>query len=575
LNKLLNLDSMKILKIQIEKVILFAICVASFSAGAQSNTQPKEAVDSAKLRFQQNTHQVVLDEHSKIIPWTKPQSRAYDQFLRQRWNFIKNHVPNSAGPRPRSLYPQYYFYCAYRAKGGVLEPDQWMNDIGEKIPNWFESARLYYAYTGDTSVMTIVRKLADYALEHGTSPTDFSWPDFPYTCTNAGDTEFRGFTSAKRFSLHEIQVDHASEIGLTYYRLYLYTGNEKYKFAAMRIANTLASKVQTGSALQSPWPYLVVMSTGEITSPYGANWIGAYSLLKALADQQLGDVNAYNNACKKVKEFLLNFPAKTGYWTDGHSDTPVKSNTYKSNLSASNFKLFLFDHPEFDSAWRSDIPRLIQWTEDNFITRGAPGEPANMWGANIVGEQDDFLFKMDYQTARYAAECARWYALSGDATYKEKAYRSLNWVTYCNDVNGMAFESPLSKDISNWWSDCYGEGPRMFYHVFAAIPEWAPPRENHILYSEGILKSVSYHANKIQYTSTDNAGVEYLKTAFKPNSVTTDGIDVPLTSDKNKTGYELRDLGGGDYAVTISRVRSGKVIVTGKVTSVLRSKDDK
>ena len=89
-----------------------------------------------------------------------------------------------------------------------------MNDVGEKIPNWFESARLYYAYTGDREVMTIAKNLADYTLEHGTSPSSFSWPNFPYTTTNAGDTEFRGFTSAKRFSLHEIQVDHAGEIGL-------------------------------------------------------------------------------------------------------------------------------------------------------------------------------------------------------------------------------------------------------------------------------------------------------------------------------------------------------------------------
>lgn len=227
--------------------------------------------DSMKIRFQKNTHSVVLDEQSKIIPWTKPQSSAYDHFLRQRWNFIRYKVPNSPGPEPRSSYPQYYFYCAYREKNGALEPDQWMNDIGEKIPNWFESARLYYAYTGDSSVMTIIRNMADYTLEHGISPANFSWPNFPYTSTNAGDTEFRGFTSAKRFSLHEIQVDHAGEIGLTYYRLYLYTGNDKYKKAAINIANTLASKVQVGSATQSPWPYLVIMSSGEITSAYGAN----------------------------------------------------------------------------------------------------------------------------------------------------------------------------------------------------------------------------------------------------------------------------------------------------------------
>ncbi len=124
---------------------------------------------------------------------------------------------------------------------------------------------------------------------------------------------------------------------------------------------------------------------------------------------------------------------KTGYWTDGHSDTDVKSNTYKSNLSASNMTLCLFDYPDLDPGWKKDIPKLIKWTEDNFVFRTAPGEPSSMWGANIVGEQDSFNYKMDYQTARYAAECARWYRESGDESYKEKAYRSLNWVTYCND----------------------------------------------------------------------------------------------------------------------------------------------
>ncbi len=541
---------------------LFAFIIR-FAAAQNQLVGDIEASDSIKIRFQENTHPVVLDEHSKIISWIKPQSTAYDNFLHQRWNFIKFKVPNSPGPEPRSSYPQYYFYCAYREKNGTLEPDQWMNDVGEKIPNWFESARLYYAYTGDNSVMTIVKNMADYALEHGTSPANFSWPDFPYTTTNAGDTEFRGFTTAKRFSLHEIQVDHAGEIGLTYYRLYQYTGDEKYKKAAIAIANTLASKVRVGSASQSPWPYLVIMSTGEITSEYGANWTGCYMLLDNLINAKIGNVEAYRNACRKVKDFILTYPLKTGYWTDGHSDTPVKSNTYKSNLSASNFKLFMFDFPEFNPNWKSDIPLLIKWTEENFISRGAPGEPGNMWGANIVGEQDEFLFKMDYQTARYAAECARWYAISNDPAYKEKAYRSLNWVTYCNDLNGMAFESPLSKGISNWWSDCYGEGPRMFYHAFAAIPEWAPPGENHILYSTGVLKNVSYHPKKILYTATDTQDIEYIKLTFKPTSITINGVEIPLTEIISKPGYTVKKLESGDYAVTINRVKSGDIIISG------------
>ena len=187
-----------------------------------------------------NNHKVVLDDERKIISWITPQSGAYDQFLRMRWKFIKTRVPASPGPAPRSSFPQYYFYCAFKERKGVMEPDTWMNDIGEKIPNWFENARLYYAYTGDSSVMKIIRDFVDYTLEHGTSSADYAWPYFPYTTTNAGDTLFRGFTTAGRFVLNEIQVDHAGEMGLTYFRMYLYTREKKYLSAALNVANVLS-----------------------------------------------------------------------------------------------------------------------------------------------------------------------------------------------------------------------------------------------------------------------------------------------------------------------------------------------
>ncbi len=541
--------------------IAFIIAITGYS---QPATQVSKAVeDSAKARFQRNTHTVVLDGQSKIVSWMSPQSTAYDRFLHQRWNFIKTMVPNSPGPEPRSLYPQYYFYCAYRPKNGELEPDMWMNDVGEKIPNWFESARLYYAYTGDSSVMTIIRDFVDYEMEHGISPAHFSWPNFPYTTTNAGDTLFRGFTSANRFSLHEIQVDHAGEIGLTYYRMYQYTGNKKYLNAALNVANVLASKVRVGSATHSPWPYLVNMETGKVTCEYGANWSGCYTLLDQLARAGIGNVAAYRDACKKVKDFVLEFPMKTGYWTDGHSDVPVRSNTYKSNLSASNWKLFMLDYPEFNDNWKADIPKLIAWTEKYFVHRGDSSEPGTLWGANIVGEQDDFLFKMGYQTARYGAETARWYAISGDNAYKEKAYRSLNWVTYCSDSNGMAFESPLSNNISNWWSDCYGECPRMFYHALAAVPEWAPPGENHILYSKDVLTNVVYSGKSVEYTATGNNGIETFRLNFKPSTVTVDGKKLRQRSSADGSYYQTRKLPGGGYALEIFRKTDGKIVVSG------------
>jgi hypothetical protein len=508
------------------------------------------------------SHKVVLDEQNKIVPWYSPAENAYDHFLHLRWDFIKNRVPYSPGPDPRSRYPQYYFYCAFKVSNDSILPDTWMNDIGEKIPNWFENARLYYAYCGDSEVMKIMKDFIDYTIENGTSSQEFAWPAFPYTTTNAGDTLFRGFSNHHALVLNEIQVDHAGEMGLTYFRMYQYTGEKKYLDAALNVADVLAKKAKTGIATESVWPYRVVLTDGKITAPYGANWTGCYMLLENLIRANFGNVEVYRNASDKARDFMLEHPMKTGYWTDGHSDTDVKSNTYKSNLSASNMTLCLFDYPELDSEWKSDIPKLIKWTEDNFIFRSAPDEPSTMWGANIVGEQDTFLFKMDYQTARYAAECARWYAISGDESYKEKAYRSLNWVTYCNDSTGLVFESPVSKGITSWWSDCYGECPRMFYQAFAGVPEWAPPHEDHILYSEGVLKCVQYAEKQVKYTSSAENDIEYLRLSFKPGQITINGKEIYANKILMSDSYLLKKLGKGDFALTIKHSKPCTVLIS-------------
>ncbi|MBL7700334.1 MAG: hypothetical protein JNK79_19370 [Chitinophagaceae bacterium] len=543
--------------------LLAPMLIALSWKGYGQASREQRIFDSAAARFQRNTHKVVLDDQGKIIPWTTPQSKAYDNFLRKRWNFIKTMVPMSPGPPPRSNYPQYYFYCAFKPHDGILEPDTWMNDVGEKIPNWFESARLYYAYTGDAEVMKIMSDFLDYSLEHGTSPADFSWPNFPYTTTNAGDTLFRGFTSAKRFQLHEIQVDHAGDIGLTYYRMYQFSGKKKFLDAAVNVANTLVAKVRPGTAEKSPWPYRVNMLTGDVVAEYGANWASSYLLLDNLASAGIGKVAEYRRAARIVQKFIVEYPMKTGYWTDGHTDTDVKTNNYKSNLSASNMTLLMLDYPEFNPNWKQDVPKLIKWTEDFFVHRGDSSEPGTMWGANIVGEQDGYIFKMDYQTARYGAECSRWSVISNDSSFKEKAYRSLNWVTYCSDSNGMAFECPLSVGISNWYSDTYGEGPRMFYPAMAAVPEWAPPNEDHILYSKDVLRDISYSEKQIKYSVAAKNGIEFIKTTFAPRTITLNGVRLAKQTDQNKKGYTLKKLDNGDYYLTIKRDGAGKMIIEG------------
>lgn len=141
--------------------------------------------------------------------------------------------------------------------------------------------------------------------------------------------------------------------------MYCYTGDKKYLSAAIKVAGVLAKNAGTGDKDKSVWPYRVVMTDGRITASYGANWTGCYMLLESLIRAGLGDVRAYTDARNNARDFILEYPMKTGYWTDGHTDTDIKSNTYKSNLSASNTTLCLFDYPDLDPAWKQDIPSLI------------------------------------------------------------------------------------------------------------------------------------------------------------------------------------------------------------------------
>ena len=72
-------------------------------------------------------------------------------------------------------------------------------------------------------------------------------------------------------------------------------------------------------------------------------------------------------------------------------------------------------------------------------------------------------------------------------------------------------------------------------------PEWAPPGENHILYSDAVLKDVSYAPKMVQYTSTQSAGTEYLRLAFRPTRIILAGVRLSLRSDLDAQGYTLED----------------------------------
>ena len=101
----------------------------------------------------------------------------------------------------------------------------------------------------------------------------------------------------------------------------------------------------------------------------------------------------------------------------------------------------------------------------------------------------------------------------------------------------------------------------MFYQAFAGVPEWAPAGENHILYSDSVLKNVSYQTKQIRYTATQATGADYLRVTFSPTHVTLAGAKLVPVADGRAKGYTLRKIAQSDHALTINRMASGQIVI--------------
>jgi hypothetical protein len=365
-------------------------------------------------------HKLVVDGQNKILPWYTPSANAYDHFLDQLWTWLPT-VPNG----PASSLPMYYLYCGFKP-GTPLTPDTWENDWGERVPNFVEFGRLYYAYTGDMGPLNIAKGLIDYALAHAITPASYNWPNFPIGTANAGATEINGDNVA--WAQDDVLIDLGSDMGMSFYKMYLIYGDPAYRTAAINTANTLASKIQPGNKTNSPWPYVVNARTGATRSRYTSNFAGALTLFDLLIEHNEPNAAAYITARQTLKNWILQYPMQNGNWVDGHSDNYIDGTSNWENTAKSNMNLYLLDNPSFDPNFQTDVPKLLKWTENNFVNvPTSDGLPGQYYGAYVPAEQFAYMYRMGYETSRQAAEYARWYAVTGNATYKDRAYRGFNY----------------------------------------------------------------------------------------------------------------------------------------------------
>jgi hypothetical protein len=450
--------------------------------------------DTQKIGY----HEVRTDAQGKIMPWygTGP-SQAYDHVIRLVWNFWHDMKPCSNG-------------VAYYLQHQVWKPEEDPRGLGgDQISMALSSWALLYDYTGDSRLLDNMRYMADYWLAHGLSKASDKWASLPFPYNTRQHSGI--FDGDMRAGKNVLQPDKAGSFGKELINLYKITGDEKYLRAAVTIADTLAERVTQGDAENSPWPFRVNATTGEVhavtvkdktfRADYTTNWTGTLDLFSELQKLGRGNRDAYARTASMTITWLKQFPLKTNKWGPFFEDVPTQDYS-DTEINGDTMAMYLLNHPEFDARATELASGILDWSDREFANH-----EFEKWGVTAINEQTAYRVPGNSHTSRHASVELRYCELTGNNSRKDQAIRRLNWATYMVDTDG---KNRYPRD-DIWLTDGYGDYVRHYLRAMAAQPELAPDDQNHLLRTSSTIQSISYGTDKITYTKFDARSNERLK----------------------------------------------------------------
>jgi hypothetical protein len=476
---------------------------------------------------------VELDAQGKLLPWPIPDNigYSYSSHVLSQWTILWDQYNRQR---------LHYFHCCFDIDRTTYEliPDQkWANSTGYLRAMLQGFIERLYPYTGDPRMLTFLEDFVDYELEHGLTPGNYAWADVPYASADPGARDYRGWSS---HGSDYIEPHVVGEDGYAYLRLYEMTGNTKYLQAAIRCASALVKNYKKGDETHSPWPVRCYARDGRTEGrpmgPYSANVIEPIMLFDELIRLQQGNLADYARTRRNAWLWFQTYPLVNNVWV-GYFEDVVPSMENMNQVIPLEFARYVLLHPEKDPEWREHARKLIEWVKTT------PKWPKYVvHGAMVTTEQGDgvnFCCNLpnqccDSHTSRLAAVEALFFAKTGDADYREAAFRSFNWVTYFQGLPGKA-HAPFGEN--QWWfTDQFADGPRRLMDAFWAVPEWAPADESHLVGSSSVVSKISYGKSSVTYSTFDPESTDVLRLDFAPESVMANGQALPRDKSLPLTG---------------------------------------
>ncbi len=539
----------KILFVLVTVISLATGCSVSTGNAKKYTRLNEELLRSKKDSLVSDTivyHQVRVDHNGNILPWYSTNlGESFHYVLDRVWHFWKNIEVDSNGMK---YYMNHQVWDPRHDKRGLG---------GDQIMMAMSSWDLYYNYTGDESLIENMKYMADYYLAHSLSRPDSKWPNlpFPYNMQVEKGIYDGDMILGKDF----LQPDKAGSFGFELVKLYKKTGDEKYLTAAVKMANTLADKVQPGDSTNSPWPFKVNANTGDtglivleqvvwyegmdkdlkntrsktMKSSYTTFWPSTLELFTSLIELEKGNTDAYKKAFDLTVNWLKNYPAKTNKWGPFFEDIPRWSNT---QINAITFAMYLIEHPELDVNWKETVNNIFQW-----VHRELDNKKYSKYGVVPVDEQTAYRQPGNSHSSRQASVELMYWEKTGDTSYVQNAVRQLSWATYMVDDDGKNFY-PTN---AIWMTDGYGDYVRHYLRAMAAAPQLAPENSDHMLRSSSIVRKVSYQPQSISYTTFDDRSEETFRLQSKPKKITLNGMELKEISGNLTEGWIWQSLEGG------------------------------
>ncbi|TAH24121.1 MAG: hypothetical protein EAZ07_10100 [Cytophagales bacterium] len=430
-----------------------------------------------------------------------------------------------------------------------------------------------YSFTGNQAYIEVVRKMLDHMLLYGTTPTNFIWANVPYASSDPKDTVYVGSMmleseAMRGDGLHGIEPDKVGEMGYAYIKFFQITGDKKYLEAALNCADALAKHVkkdvnnlksnfETTQTRFSPWPFRLNARTGKVYDTYCAHVIEPIKMFDELLRIQqkinldTSRIRKYSETSKIALDWLFskNGPMKTYVWNAYFEDIPGDEHQSNRNqVSPMETVRFMLKNPSKFKNIDIDVLALIYYVKSAFGTEGI----------DAIKEQTWCYEPMASHSVRYASVCAMYYERSKNEWFKEQALRHFNYGTYAVEPSGAAWVGHTWP--GSWWSDGYGDFIKHYFDGMAAIPEWAPIDENHLINSTSTIKNIQYTSQSIKYETFDNESNAVLRLKLKPKSIQIGGKQIPILN-QTKSGDEgyIIQKANNNWIINIFQKKSSKV----------------